>query len=28
MIHNSPPQKINKESKKDIHHTRVEAISS
>jgi hypothetical protein len=27
MIHNPPPQIINKEPNKDIHHTRVEPLS-
>jgi hypothetical protein len=28
MIHNPPPQRINKEPKKDIHHIRVESLFS
>jgi hypothetical protein len=28
MMHNPPPQRINKELKKDIHHTKVESLSS
>jgi hypothetical protein len=28
MIYNPPPQRINKELKKDVHHTKVEFLFS